>query len=331
MTITLNGAGATTDTTLRSLDVETGHTATFEAAAEVTGSGSFTKQGGGQLIFKGVNTNTGNVSISAGTLALVADGSMDDAAWVNLAVGAAFDISQRTGAAYTSDAVISGAGTIGGTGATFTVGSNVGTTNSTGVLKPGGSSVTNSLASAGTVGDQTGTLYVLGNLTLSGSASRVDRALLQVGATTDNASSKFVNYGGDTATWVDHISTDFSGFLAGNSGGHDLIASTGTLTLNHNGGISVTLTSGYTGVFGDVFNLIDWSAAGLNLNTFTVGNRFRDGTETGLDLLLPTLGTGLLWDTSLFESAGVLVVVPEPGRGLLLLIACMTLVWRRRR
>ena len=82
---------------------------------------------------------------------------------------------------------------------------------------------------------------------------------------------------------------------------------------------------------GDVFNLIDWSAAGLNLNTFTVGNRFRDGTETGVDLLLPTLGTGLLWDTSLFESAGVLVVVPEPGRGLLLLIACMTLVWRRRR
>ncbi|MBN8419090.1 MAG: autotransporter-associated beta strand repeat-containing protein [Verrucomicrobia bacterium] len=331
VTITLNGAGASTDPTLRSIEVETGRTATFEAEAEVAGSGSFTKEGGGKLIFKGVNTNTGNVSVTAGTLSLVADGSMDDAAWVNVAAGATFDISQRTGTAYTSDAVISGAGTIGGTGATFTVGSNVGTTNSTGVLKPGGSSVTNSLASAGTVGDQTGTLYVLGNLTLSGSASRVDRALLQVGSTTDNAASTFVSYGSDTATWVDHISTDFSGFLAGNSGGHDLIASTGTLTLNNNGGITVTLTGGYTGVFGDVFNLIDWSAAGLNLNTFTVGNRFRDGTETGLDLLLPTLGTGLLWDTSLFESAGVLVVVPEPGRGLLLLIACMTLVWHRRR
>lgn len=329
VTITLNGAGASTDATLRSFEVETGRTATFEADAEIAGSGSFTKKGGGKLVFKGVNTNTGNVSVSAGTLSLVADGSMDDAAWVNVSAGAAFDISQRTGAAYTTDSVISGAGTIGGTGATLTVGSNVGATNSTGVLKPGNSSVTNSLASAGTVGDQTGTLYVLGNLTLSGSASRVDRALLQVGATTDNAASTFVSYGGDTATWVDNISTDFSSFLAGNSGGHDLIASTGMLTLTHNGGISVNLTGGYTGVFGDVFNLIDWSD--VNFNTFTVGNRFRDGTETGLDLLLPTLGTGLVWDTSLFESSGVLVVVPEPGRGLLLLIACMTLVWRRRR
>lgn len=331
VTVTLNGSPSATDTTARAFDVETGRSATFEVDAEIAGAGSFTKEGGGKLIFKGVNTNTGNVRVSAGTLSLEADGSMDDAAWVNVEAGAAFDISQRSGAAYTSDAVISGNGTIGGTGATFIVGSNVGSANTDGVLKPGTSSVITGLASAATVGDQTGTLFVLGDLTLSGAASRVDRAQLQVGATTRNAAATFVGHGSDTITWVDHISTDFSGFLTGNGGGHDLIATSGTLTLNASGGISVTLTGGYTGVFGDVFNLLDWSGANVNFNTFTIGDRFRDGSETGLDLLLPVLNSGLIWDTSLFQTQGVLVVVPEPGRGLLLLLSCMAMLWRRRR
>lgn len=332
VTITLNGTPSATDTTARTFDVETGRAATFEADAEIVGTGSFTKTGGGKLIFKGVNTNTGNVRVSSGTVALEADGSMNDVAWVNVEAGAAFDISQHTGAAYTSDAVISGNGTIGGTGATFTVGSNVGSTNTDGVLKPGSSSVVTGLGSASTVGDQTGTLTVLGDLVLAGSGARVDRAVLQVGTTTNNAASTFTSYGSDTVTWVDHISTDFSSFLTGNDGGHDLIATTGALTLNANGGITVAITGGYTGVFGDVFNLLDWSSLStLTLNGFTIGNRFRDGTETGLDLLLPTLGTGLVWDTSLFESQGVLVVVPEPTRALLLLIGAFAMIWRRRR
>ena len=45
--------------------------------------------------------------------------------------------------------------------------------------------------------------------------------------------------------------------------------------------------------------------------------------ETGLDLMLPTLTSGLLWDTSLFQSYGALVVVPEPGRGMLLLMGLL--------
>ncbi|MCB1276144.1 autotransporter-associated beta strand repeat-containing protein [Prosthecobacter sp.] len=333
VTVTLNGSPSATDTTARTFDVETGRSATFEADAEIAGTGSFTKEGSGELIFKGVNTNTGNVRVSAGTLSLEANGSMDDAAWVNVEAGATFDISQHTDAAYTSDAVISGNGTIGGTGAFFVVGSNVGSTNTDGVLKPGSSSVVTGLASASTVGDQTGTLTVLGDLTLAGGGARVDRALLQVGTTTNNASSTFfTNYGGDTVTWVDHISTDFSSFLTGNDGGHDLIATSGSLTLNANGGITVATTGGYTGVFGDVFNLLDWSSLStLTLNGFTIGNRFRDGTETGLDLLLPTLGTGLVWDTSMFESQGVLVVVPEPTRALLLLVGAFPMIWRRRR
>lgn len=331
VTVTLNGAGTATDASLRTFDVEAGQTATFEAEAGIAGTGSYTKAGGGQLIYKGVNTQSGNVRVSAGSIALVAGGSMDDAAWVNVESGASFDISQRTGAAYTSDAVISGNGTIGGTGATFTVGSNVGAVNSVGVLKPGGSSVLSSAANATTVGNQTGTLNVQGNLILAASGGvRVDRAELQIGTTNRNASSTFATYGGNATTWVDNIVTDFAAFLTGSGTGHDRVDIAGSLTLNNTGGIGVALNGGYTGVFGDVFNLMDWTGIVTN-NGFTTGDRIRTGGEAGVDLALPTLAAGLAWDTSLFQSHGVIVVVPEPGRGVLLLLAGLAFTTRRRR
>lgn len=332
VTVTLNGGGSATDVGLRTLDVEAGQTATFEADAEMDGGGSFTKAGQGELIYKGVNTNTGNVRIAAGKVSLAADGSMNDAAWINVESGAALDISLRTGAAYTSDAVISGTGAIGGTGGTFTVGTNVGAISSVGVLKPGGSSVLNSAAGAATVGNQTGTLSVLGNLVLAASGgARVDRAVLQVGATDRNAASAFfTTYGGNATTWVDNLSTDFASYMTGSGTGHDRIDVAGVLTLHNTGGVSVTLNGGYTGVFGDVFNLLDWSTVD-NTNSFTTGSRIRTGGETGLDLALPTLAAGLAWDTSLFQTHGVVVVVPEPGRGVLLLLAGAALVCRRRR
>lgn len=330
VTVTLNGGGTATDTSLRTFDVEEGQTATFEADAEIDGTGSYTKAGGGQLIYKGVNTQSGNVRISAGSIALVAGGSMDDAAWVNVESGASLDISQRTGAAYTTDAVISGSGTIGGTGATLTIGTNVGTVNSVGVLKPGGSSVLNSAATAATVGNLTGTLSVQGNLILAAAGGvRVDRAVLQVGSTNRNAASTFATYGSNATTWVDNIVTDFAAFMTGSGTGHDRVDIAGSLTLNNTGGIGVTLNGGYTGVFGDVFNLADWTS--LTNNGFTTGDRIRLGGEAGVDLALPTLATGLAWDTSLFQSHGVIVVVPEPTRGVLLLLAGLALVARRRR
>lgn len=334
VTVSLNGPGPATDTSLRTFDVQQGQTATFEADAEIDGAGSYTKAGGGQLIYKGVNTQSGNVRISAGSIALAATGSMDDAAWVNVESGASFDISQRTGAAYTSDSVITGYGTIGGVDATFTVGSNVGAVSSVGVLKPGGSSVLNSAANAATVGDQTGTLFVQGNLVLAASGGvRVDRAVLQVGATDRNASSSFATYGGNATTWVDNIINDFASFLTGSGSGHDRLDITGSLILHNTGGIGVTLNGGYTGVFGDVFNLLDWTALETTYtsNGFTTGDRIRVGGEAGVDLALPTLAAGLAWDTSLFQSHGVIVVVPEPARGVLLLLASLAFIARRRR
>jgi fibronectin-binding autotransporter adhesin len=121
--------------------------------------------------------------------------------------------------------------------------------------------------------------------------------------------------------------------MTGAGANHDLIDVEGTLTLNNTGGLTVALTSGYTGAFGDVFNLLDWSEldATYTSNGFTVGDRYRVGGETTWDLYLPTLSGGYLWDTSLFTTQGVIVVVPEPGRILLLALGLLTLLFRRRR
>jgi fibronectin-binding autotransporter adhesin len=50
--------------------------------------------------------------------------------------------------------------------------------------------------------------------------------------------------------------------------------------------------------------------------------------------VLPTLDTGLEWDTSQIYTNGtisVVAVIPEPGRVLLLLFGAITMVMRRRR
>lgn len=330
--ISLNGSGTATDPSLRRYTVDAGQTSTFQAAASFAGSGSFTKSGGGTLGLLGNNTNTGNHLISDGSVALRGAGAMNDVAWINLAANGIFDVTQRTGGTYTSDAVISGTGTIKATN--FTVGSNVGTTNTNGVLRPGSSSTNNSAANAATVGNQTGTLNVQGDLTLAGSTSRVDRLVLQLSSTTYNASSTLMNYGGDLNLWAQNIPTDHAAFLNGTGGGnYDHIQVEGQLYVNHHGGITVTGDS-YVATAGDVFNLIDW--VGVNLDSqFTVGPNYRNGTETGFDLILPNISlSGLQWDTSLFLEHGIIVVtavVPEPGRALLLFTGLLMLAQRRGR
>jgi hypothetical protein len=97
------------------------------------------------------------------------------------------------------------------------------------------------------------------------------------------------------------------------------------------GTVSITSLGGYTGVRGDVFNLLDWQ--GVMGGTFTGingGNFFTNGGVWG-DLDLPTLTSQLFWDTSAFASHGILVVVPEPSRTLLLMFGLLGLFFRRRR
>jgi hypothetical protein len=119
-------------------------------------------------------------------------------------------------------------------------------------------------------------------------------------------------------------------------GNSDFINVAGGLTINANradgnygSGIIQLFTTGYTPQFGDVFNLIDWVGA-MGGATFNAGTGFSSGGVFG-DFDLPTLAGGYAWDTSAFVQYGVIVVVPEPGRALLMLLGLMALFFRRRR
>ena len=113
------------------------------------------------------------------------------------------------------------------------------------------------------------------------------------------------------------------------------------MTLNTLGNIVVSQSGYLQG--GELFNLIDW----VNITTggfkatdvdITVGldGRTRAGGEslTGtdyVDLDLPSLGAGLFWDTTYFNNYGVVIVVPEPSRVMLLFFGLFGLFFRRRR
>jgi len=74
---------------------------------------------------------------------------------------------------------------------------------------------------------------------------------------------------------------------------------------------------------GDIFKLFDWAGT-----TSVSGSLAIDSSDVNLP-------TGLIWDTSNLYSAGTIRVgtsiIPEPSRGLLLLLGATSLVWRRRR
>ncbi|WP_395746380.1 beta strand repeat-containing protein [Prosthecobacter sp.] len=282
-------------------------------------AGGINKTGAGVLVLNENNTYTGKTTVQAGTLRLgtttiattptatTITGAINDSAWVDVASGATFQNS--TGSTYSYDGTLSGSGTVSGN---FTITDGIGAASGTGTIHAGGSS---DPATLGTAGDQNGTLTFANNLTLATGATRLD---LTITGSTGNAAG---SYGGDLAAWIAALPTTNAGLLTGSAGNHDQISVTGTLTLNAGGVISVT-SSGYTPVFGDVFNVLDWG---------TLINNGFNASVSGGDLILPSLAAGYAWDTSLFLSYGALVVVPEPGRMAFLLLSLGLLAFRRSR
>ncbi|MCX6995725.1 MAG: autotransporter-associated beta strand repeat-containing protein, partial [Kiritimatiellaeota bacterium] len=94
---------------------------------------SVTKDGIGKWILSGVNTYSGNTAINSGTLALSGSGSMASSPTINVAAGATFDVSGRTGGSYTlgSGQTLTGNGATTG-GLILDVGSTLSPGNSTG-------------------------------------------------------------------------------------------------------------------------------------------------------------------------------------------------------
>lgn len=116
----------------------------------------------------------------------------------------------------------------------------------------------------------------------------------------------------------------------------DKLMIAGDLTLNASSNLLVN-GSGYSATVGDSFTLLDWSGL-ITTNGFSTGTNLRtgnnlDGNEGNLDL--PDVSGIGLWQISDMINGGALTItvvgVPEPARGVLVMVGGVALVMRRRR
>jgi autotransporter-associated beta strand protein len=294
-----------------------GQSVTFATNLSSAG-GTVAKSGSGTLTFTAVNTYSGATTITGGALQIGTAGI-------------------TTASIDTSGTTVSATGTLAGTG------SVAGLT----VVQSGGF-----IAPGDTAGSTNNTLTLTAN---SATALTVNNGgQIQLGVTNATLTSTgFQTYwsGGSSVNALDYLTNVATGDVAlwnvapGTITDHDRINLTGTgsnLSIgNRSGGtyglgsvlVSGTVTSPTIGM---VFNLIDWMALASFNGTFTNGvgpNGIYDATSTvsAGDLDLPSLSAGFGWDTSAFQSYGVLVIVPEPSRLMLLFFGLFGLFFRRRR
>lgn len=326
----------------RTLTVGNGVVSNFAYAGVIQHNVALTKTGAATMTLHNANTYTGATHVAEGTLALGANGSFNDTPWINVQGAAAIlDVSAKVGG-YTFDGRVSGggtdaAGTTYGTvvnaakvNGSLIIGDHVGEVSRIGSIAPGANSVAGSIATAG---DQIGHMYFNNDLTISGqlagtATNAVDRVQMQVSTPTVNAYD--LGAFDQTAAWLVTNAATYLNGSAGNLAGHDYINAVGTLTINQYGRVVVTDLVGGNIAGGSVFNLMDWGT--LTNNGFTVNGAQYGGSGDGsFDLDLPVLTNGNLWDTSLWISHGVVFVVPEPSRALLVLLGLLGLMLRRRR
>jgi len=272
---------------------------TYDGVIEDTNSGAnsvgLKKLGANTLVLTQTSTYTGATTVAAGTLQ-VGDGTS----------GAL----NGSGAVTVSDtATLSGSASI--AGATVI--------SSGAVLAPGvgdtaTSNQTLTFTAAGTAVDvQNG-----GQIQLSiTSSSQVDAAF----DFSTNALTYLNTHGGASGTAYTTIWNQ--------SGDYDSIRLTnGTFNLGVNGAGTVTVLDNSASLTaGSIFKLLDWSTVGTTDSLAGTGGF----TLADLNLIGVAPGSGLTWDTSAFTTYGVIVVVPEPSRILLLMLGLSGLLLCRRR
>lgn len=323
----------------------------------ITGSGAVNLTGPGALTISSANnTNTGATNVNAGTLVVGATNAISSSSDVTVASGAILNLNGQTDvigslAGAGSVQLGSGALTTGGDGASTTFSGTISGTGS--VTKDGGGTMTVSSSQSYT-GPTTiiaGSLALIGNAALSSSSDLVigqeatldvsghsgggymtGAAVTGLGTITGSLTATGIVAPGMpsgsitgtlTTSALTMTSTTQSSFqLAGTStGSYDHITTVGNLVLD--GTVTVSFAGGFTAaslVKGNSFDLFDWTT--LNASNFNVAT----------DLMLPSLtGTGLVWDTSQFLVTGVVSIVPEPSRAVLMLAGMAAMALRRRR
>lgn len=186
------------------------------------------------------------------------------------------------------------------------------------IINAGTLMVTNTLGSAtgsGPVVIGTGA-KLMGTGTISGNTTFQSGATVQAGVLATRGTLTLQG----TTTFEAGSMADFR--LTANGSNDRLVFD--AVTLDTNATLRVLLGQGYTPVVGDTFDLIDWTSLGLTSDTNWVDN---------LDLSNALLSAGLQWNTSLFNSSGILsvAIIPEPSRALLIGLAFAGISLRRKR
>ena len=328
---------------------------------------SLEKQDAGKWILSGASTYSGTTSVSGGTLQLGnggTTGTLNIASDISVDSGATFAINRSDTVTQGTDfsaSAISGAGGFAQVGAGTTVLTAVNTYSGATAVSGGtlqvGDGTSGALAGVGTVTvSGTGT-KLSGSGSIAGGTIIGNGAVLAPGVGSTDASNKKLTFtAAGTALVIQNGGQIQLGLTSTTQidGSFDWTAGDALTYLNNNGGTSgaaytgiwaqsgdydsITLTNGsfdfsaggtiklldnspaYS--VGQIFKLLDWSTVGTTpLGGFGLGQ---------LDLSGVNLGS-LTFDTSAFTTYGVLVIVPEPSRSLLLMIGLFGLMHRRRR
>jgi autotransporter-associated beta strand protein len=359
----VKGSGAAGESGVLETRVAAGATHIFSGTlSDGTGGGtlSYTKSGAGTQVFAGSNSHTGNTTLTEGTLQLgnggtagslatasnvifnggrlainrsdnvtfsnamsgtgtfaavgtgnvTIDFGANTHAGVTEVLGGALYVTNATGSATGSTTVlVTGKGTLGGTGRI----SGHTTVRDGGQLAPGT-----------TAGGSIGTL-TLGDLTVNRQLTYTTPSIVfQLGSSGSIVYNDAAGISANMANLSAYFATKINDYES-ETGEHDRLLIEGALNLDAGATLKLD-TLGYALKAGDVLDLMDW----VSLNLLNApGDR---AWSTQQDLVLPTLASGLSYDLSLFQSNGIVVVVtPEPGRTMLLMLGMTALVLRRRR